>query len=307
MVDLKSDKYIYKYVGINMNTLKMLIKGELWFGKLDNFNDPFDGEFNIGNIGGSHDARNEFFRKKFGDHVIDRYFKKGNEDDFRINHYMKNFINKEFKEKLGICCFSKIPDNDLMWSHYANGHTGLCLIFNKEKLLNSLQYGVKKKEIGVVEFGDDNYVESLCNIDLNFTDKDNCEGNFDDFFKKKKNDWSYEQEIRLYYMFRKDYSNRLLQFHKESLAGIIFGYKTDEDDIYTIDTLVREMGYDEYMTPYNMRFERNKGSVIYPGVPFTVTYKHDFKYPYAQRFGKGAWLSVIEYEDLIERNKSNKA
>jgi hypothetical protein len=32
--------------------------------------------------------------------------------------------------KLGVCCFSaSAPDNTLMWGHYAEGHTGVCLEF----------------------------------------------------------------------------------------------------------------------------------------------------------------------------------
>ena len=42
---------------------------------------------------------------------------------------MTNYVNS-----LGIFCLSERSDDILMWSHYSNGHRGVCLQFN---LLNS--------------------------------------------------------------------------------------------------------------------------------------------------------------------------
>ncbi|ESB58497.1 hypothetical protein SEEACDC5_10030 [Salmonella enterica subsp. enterica serovar Agona str. SA-5] len=49
----------------------------------------------------------------------------------------KGFIDathKIIKEKLGVLCLSKIPNNHLMWSHYAQNHTGIMFEIDIEKL-----------------------------------------------------------------------------------------------------------------------------------------------------------------------------
>src|SRR4051794_33527585 len=59
------DYFIYKYVPFSLNTLKMLIKGELWFGFPLNLNDPFEGEFIIEDTGAfpNDDFLKEFYEK----------------------------------------------------------------------------------------------------------------------------------------------------------------------------------------------------------------------------------------------------
>jgi hypothetical protein len=46
-------------------------------------------------------------------------------DDVSIKKLLKD--SKVFNEELGVCCFSTIPDNDLLWDHYAGGFKGFVI------------------------------------------------------------------------------------------------------------------------------------------------------------------------------------
>lgn len=42
---------------------------------------------------------------------------------------MEDFERNDYSER-GITCFSEAPDNTLLWSHYGDGHRGICLEFD---------------------------------------------------------------------------------------------------------------------------------------------------------------------------------
>lgn len=42
------------------------------------------------------------------------------------------------KLETGICCFSDTPDNELMWTHYADRYAGLCVAYDARKLVEAL-------------------------------------------------------------------------------------------------------------------------------------------------------------------------
>lgn len=45
-----------------------------------------------------------------------------------------------FREKLGVSCFATNPNSVVMWSHYANQHTGICLEFSGASMLSSEKF-----------------------------------------------------------------------------------------------------------------------------------------------------------------------
>ena len=64
-----------------------------------------------------------------------------------------NLIQEYLINNIGIFSLSKVPDNILMWSHYADSHKGIVLefdsnhaYFNKFKYENSLQITRRKTD-----------------------------------------------------------------------------------------------------------------------------------------------------------------
>lgn len=94
-------------------------------------------------------------------------------------------------------------DIPAMWAHYAEKGDGVCLVFDKEKLLSNLPSNVVCGCVKYVhEYDSDIVVEEKWkgNLSLFFRDKK------DDLFFKKSSDWSYEQEFRLIGRNQKDFS-----------------------------------------------------------------------------------------------------
>lgn len=79
---------IYRYRTISTTSFDEIINGELWYSKLSELNDPFEG----------------FYIKN-----------------------QKNKSFECFMGSLLVCCFSRVPDSLLMWAHYSDSHRGICL------------------------------------------------------------------------------------------------------------------------------------------------------------------------------------
>jgi hypothetical protein len=60
-------------------------------------------------------------------------------------------IEKYHNERTGLACFGVVWDNPMMWAHYAEKHTGVCLGFDVEdRLVSTVEYTDEKID---VEFG----------------------------------------------------------------------------------------------------------------------------------------------------------
>ena len=117
---------------------------------------------------------------------------------------------------MGILCLSETPDDIIMWSHYADGHKGLVLQFDKDRLES---YGYCKK----VEY----YKDYPTLRDLNESKLSN-EGMTKLFLLRKANHWSYEAEWRM--IINIINGQRIVKFPKEILIGVIFGCQMHKKD-----------------------------------------------------------------------------
>ncbi len=128
--------------------------------------------------------------KKFND-PFDPYFKK------YTTEFSSQFI--DFR----ITCFTKIEDNLLMWSHYANNHRGICVGYEIEHNENIILDKVKYNGLSI---------ESNANLDLkkSLTIKDI-------FFIKHEN-WRYENEYRMLHL-----DNSSFFYNKLKITEVIFG------------------------------------------------------------------------------------
>ena len=84
--------------------------------------------------------------------------------------------------------------NSSMWGHYADNANGICLIFNKRKLLESIQNKYKKPRFKSIKYTK-NSIQKMKNIDQR--DYRPTNRNINDIFFSKDKDWKYEQEYRV--------------------------------------------------------------------------------------------------------------
>ena len=146
---------------------------------------------------------------------IETEFIANNKDSIILNDALNRAV-EIFRNKLGICCFTEVKDNILMWAHYAKQHTGYCLEFNVNndffKLLSRSQkvnYEFVLPEFNIVK--QDSYIE----------------GKLDELLLTKAIDWQYENEWRIV---DNKKGKGIQNFPEDALVGVIFGCRTSEEN-----------------------------------------------------------------------------
>ena len=96
---------LYKYVPYNEHSMAILINKEAWFSPAHQFTDPFEFRFAI-----SEKLHNGIPINKES-----------------VDNARQDSMN------LGVFCLTETNDNSLMWSHYADGHHGFCIGFERSE------------------------------------------------------------------------------------------------------------------------------------------------------------------------------
>lgn len=229
------NKYVlYHYT--SLETAKRIIEGNsLKFCSPDNFNDPFDLNSDVFDFESSIEECVDFFNRFFS-------FDKETHTK-KLTHTVRNdpdFIKKngiqmlnEFKEDIGISCFSESHDNGLMWSHYADKHKGVCLGINLGSTNNYIIMPVNY----ITESFRLNFYKHL-NPDLHLLYL---------WLFYKSHIWEYEKEVRAIcpsISNKCDNAQRLIKFPKADLKEIYFGLKTSETEVREMEQLLSELEYD---------------------------------------------------------------
>ncbi|MFW9876762.1 MAG: DUF2971 domain-containing protein [Candidatus Thorarchaeota archaeon] len=225
---------LYKYLRIDNNFYNSILRNYIWFSDPKTFNDPYDL-----NISFDFNCNENLLRKYFNSIISDPVRRKElNINDTiieeKISEFNRNpteFINNArenikniISEDYGVCCFSKNCDNLLMWSHYTDKHQGICLAYNRkiDEECFSVPYIVDYPE----KYPKVNFFE--CRISNNFF--------LSQFLLATKSlDWQYEEEIRIIRDIGK-YKNIRgeINFNKNCLTEVIFGYKIDIKKVHEI-------------------------------------------------------------------------
>jgi hypothetical protein len=228
----KDDRFIYHYTNYNTAIEYILYENTLLFSKVNRTNDPLEFESIIHCAGwnGNIDVDERW-----------RLIEIGKES----NHIVKN--------KFKICCFCIDKDIDeftdyvphinkgycrsRMWSQYGGSHKGVCLVFNKSRLLEII-----KKDFDYVVAEEITYKNDLSNLlDITSieyeTDRDTIplervKKYIHEYLFQKLADYKSEQEYRIA-VYADDESNSTLVNFEDSLVGIILGVRFP--DIYEIN------------------------------------------------------------------------
>jgi hypothetical protein len=98
---------------------------------------------------------------------------------------IKNYIH-DAKMGLGICSFSETNDNQIMWAHYANGFTGICVEYYVPNMLLALDDAVDCVRVHYDEKAHRVYPKSATSSDI-----------AKKILSTKSHRWLYEREWRL--------------------------------------------------------------------------------------------------------------
>lgn len=236
-----NETYIYKYYPITTKLVKLFTHRAIWFGSLKSFNDPFEAEFQM-NL--KNTAHKDFAFKFYKDYL------KLNDEDLEIKLSWFDQDKSEFYEDLrksyrnflskgyGISCFSSSCSNVLLWSHYADAHEGICIVFNKKKLIDYY----RKKDVWVVQ-KEKLYKKEPFIVNAHFNGKKLLFDNVTDIMGTKSNLWAYEDEIRFIKKLHSKNSFRYIDFHPDYLEAVIFGNRTKLDDKRMLYALIRSSAF----------------------------------------------------------------
>lgn len=276
-VNMPSKLYRYRSLSEEEYFMDEVENAHIYVGNPKNFNDPFDSSslLKIEDIG-----RSERLKKIFMDWVrtfSDRrevrkifnhrnWFERlknftanllvhkdeltGNDSDeikLMANQYyyeefekMNEHINRLTTSFSKVACFTESNTNLPMWTHYANGHKGVCLEYDFPKITKSYMID---KLFPVF------YVKELPNgISLMLDSDINRVTSSDYLLLHKLDDWSYEKEWRLVLdasFWYSGFNNIPKEFYEEGKiidfirpSKIYLGYKVTDDK----EAFVREIG-----------------------------------------------------------------
>ena len=187
---------LYKYYSQYEYLKETILDNTIYFGDVKEFNDPYE-----------EDAvfRNKKDRKLYG---------------------LFADTSKNMKSKSKICCFSKTPNNYILWSYYANKHKGFCVEFDFKNVTN-LNFGFCKTSMfrHQIVFGEIDYNNPIIEFD-EFPSHELFDEQYLQFFYKKYDYWKHEEEIRALLM--SDNSIKV-KIPNTYIKSIILGCKCDDD------------------------------------------------------------------------------
>lgn len=225
-------RYLYKFSPINKNLIINLSNRQLWCSESKDFNDPFDCQFN--SVKCSHP------------------------DQIKVENGNKEKLSALYNDHMSknrICCFCYIDSPKhrelLMWSHYSKSHTGVCMKFNIEKLIQFWMTQAPLVSIHKVI-----YDQKIPTIPAWLEDKTN-RIYFATNINNKSLEWEYEQEYRAFH------NNNILKIDPLSLEEVRFGCVSSFENRKTVINIMRGLGYS------NTRFYKAEKSIK----EFSLTYK----------------------------------
>ena len=218
--------HLYKYKSIDDNhpeySSRIFTHNELYFCASEDFNDPFDGKFQVSLRGPKSKT------KQFSDGILKKHHPYLNRKRRRTTFSQegKNIIQPEFEndtrdsmfqelKQWGICCLSEVSDDILMWSHYADAHHGFCLEFSTQ--LGQVQFGV--------EFTTEITIPLRVKYSRKYPIVNPIVGHaIDETLLTKAEQWAYEREWRIII----PNSLGAHRFPLQCLTGIIFGRRMSD-------------------------------------------------------------------------------
>jgi Protein of unknown function (DUF2971) len=231
-VSRQTTMIVYKY--LTPDRIDVLEDSRIRFTQPAVFNDPFETFPCFLEYGPQLTERlQNSVKEKYGSQIA--------EDTLRQNESMvvQALVNlpKRYSKHFVILSLSKICDNILMWSHYADSHRGFVIGFDSSSLFFSPSSGKAKDGLKAVSYENERYV--LPKNGFQSADDPNLrEANARVFFTKATC-WEYEQEYRILAHPNSadkiiptdtDYDIRLFNFPIESIKEVIFGFRISEPD-----------------------------------------------------------------------------
>lgn len=276
----------YKYKSINNYTLDSLKNKYFYYSRQEQLDDPFDMYTPVDILRTDEEIR-EYFRRDpelASKYTVDSFRKKQKASEFDEEYHNKFLkVNQMFH----VLSLTPLNDNDAMWALYADNYSGIAIGYkaleesnNKYSISLGQKRPINQQRNFLLQQGKDRFYE---NPDLRIvmtpveydlsklvkftplcTDPLEMLGNI--FIKKPI--WKFEKEYRSVIVSPWHMIDDLkIYYPDEVLSEIIFGYRTKNENIQRIATLIKE----NYRNQQEIRFykaipNRNKMSLEFKEV-----------------------------------------
>lgn len=226
---------LYKYMSMAPEKIKYLeevFRGrEVFFPSPLKFNDPFECRPSC-----TWHRKGKELRDYIGKLVRERFphssrpvrrqrIKEGEKRFLKNQDCHMNDLFERFLNDTGLYCLSEISDNILMWSHYANGHDGVVLEFDRTKA-----YSLFYDALGV------HYSEEYPRANLMELGEPE---DYNNLLLTKSTDWVYEKEWRVIKSPNEGGSQKY-KFSNELLTGVILGARIEPQNQKLVLEWVRD-------------------------------------------------------------------
>lgn len=132
---------------------------------------------------------------------------------------------QEAVDRVGVLCLAESKDNIVMWSHYASGHSGICLGFS---VLADAPFFARAQPV--------DYLDAYPTVD---PVRDSPQKQVDEFLLSKARPWKYEEEWRI---IDHDLGFGEKAFRPDALAEVVLGARISENDRDFVLKIVRNRG-----------------------------------------------------------------
>jgi hypothetical protein len=219
-------KYLYKFEKLNVQTLPNLKNAQVYFNTPASFNDPFDGSVLEASVILTDRNVVELYKRYLQNknQIIDievNSIKDIPQKDIDQIHISFEKVLKhqqlEILNERGCTCFSEVKDNILLWSHYADGHKGICLEFD-----TSFPLFGKVKEVKYSQ-----KFPSMDPIKMLFGNRDEISEEWLKPLCTKYECWGYEKEWRVFH----EKPNIEYGYSVEALKLVYFGLSVNHADL----------------------------------------------------------------------------
>ena len=233
----------FKYISLHDGLEYVLRTNTFKFTDPVQFNDPFDCNEQMIDVVISPELEKKFILEAGANHYLPRkLIRKQLKKIGNTSHYKQAL--KEKKKDFKVSCFSEIPDDVLMWSHYADKHKGMCIGFDLNVICPEyVLYPV-------------NYIKEMQQID----GMANTPYVFYYWVTFKADRWSYEREVRAVSKNGKS----IIQYPKESVREVIFGCNVKPSEILTAIRALKKLRYKDILLS---QMVLNKRTIMLKKVP----------------------------------------
>lgn len=229
-----NNKNLYHFTTVDTLTNYIMKDNKLKFNNLYKMNDPKEA--------------NRWPFKFYDEYSESSYKEIGKQAFEAVDQYIKaHWLIACFKEEPFVRNDTDINDQtrayfDMrMWDQYADKHKGVCIIFDYEKLLNTISissefnayYGSVKYLSQYINRAEDPFALSFHQINLCGLNKilETQTPKFhEDFFFTKSLSWSEEHEFRIALHSKEKEVEYYLHNFKDAISGIILGYQVSVHD-----------------------------------------------------------------------------